>query len=75
MNPWISPDQHWAIWAILFGAAAFGLGSERTAWGARLSGAVLTLLVTFGLSNLGVIPAAAPAYEVVWSFLVPCPCF
>ncbi len=71
MNPWISPDQHWAIWAILFGAAAFGLGSERTAWGARLSGAVLTLLVTFGLSNLGVIPAAAPAYEVVWSFLVP----
>lgn len=71
METLIAPDQHWAIWAVLLAAAAFGLWADRTKWGARISGAVTTILVTFALSNLGVIPADAPAYGIVWAYLVP----
>lgn len=71
MQTLIAPDQTWALWAVVLGAAAFGLWAERTRWGARLSGAVLSILATFTLSNLGVIPVEAPVYDVVWSYLVP----
>lgn len=68
----ISPTNTWAIWAILLAAAAFGLLGERTNWGRRLSGVILTMGATFALSNLGVIPAdGVPAYDVVWGYLVP----
>lgn len=70
--PLIPAHQHWAIWAVLLGAAAFGYWAERTRAGRRLSGCVLTMGATFALSNLGVIPAAdVPAYDVVWGYLVP----
>jgi len=68
----ISPDQHWLIWAVLLAAAAFGIWSERTRWGARISGCLVTMGVTFVLSNLRILPAAgAAAYDLTWSFLVP----
>ena len=68
----ISPTDTWAIWTILLAAAAFGLLGERTTWGRRLSGVILTMGATFALSNLGVIPAdGVPAYDVVWGYLVP----
>ncbi len=70
--PLIPADQHWAIWAVLLAAAAFGYWAETRAWGRKLSGCVLTMGCTFALSNLGVIPAAdVPAYDVVWGYLVP----
>jgi uncharacterized membrane protein len=71
VNTLISPDQNWALWAILLFAGAFGLWAERTRWGSKLSGAVVAIGTTFVLSNLRIIPADAPAYGVVWSFLVP----
>lgn len=67
----IDATQTWALWAVLLLAAAVGVKLESTRWGARLSGAVITLLITFALSNLAVIPAEAPVYDRVWSFLVP----
>jgi uncharacterized membrane protein len=72
MSTLISADRTWAIWAVLLGAAAFGLWAERTRAGRKLSGAVLTMAVTFVLSNARIIPPTdVPAYDVVWSFLVP----
>lgn len=71
MSTLISPDQTWALWAVLLSAAAFGLWAERTRWGSKLSGAVIAIGTTFVLSNLRVIPAEAPAYGAVWSYLVP----
>ncbi len=71
MQPLIAPTQHWMIWAVLLAAAAFGVWSERTRWGGRISGAVVTMATTVVLSNLGVLPTSAPAYDVVWSYLVP----
>ena len=70
--PLIRADDHWAIWAVLLGAAAFGYWAEQTRAGRKLSGCVITMGCTFALSNLGVIPAAdVPAYDVVWGYLVP----
>ena len=67
----IAADQHWILWAVLISAAAFGVIAEKTKWGSKLTAVVLTILATFVLSNLSIIPIAAPAYDVVWSFLVP----
>jgi uncharacterized membrane protein len=67
----ISADQTWALWAVLLSAGAFGLWAEKTRWGSKLSGAVVAIGTTFVLSNLRVIPSAAPAYDVVWGYLVP----
>jgi len=65
-------DQNWAVWAVLLAAAAFGFRVENTKVGRKLSGAILTMAATFVLSNAGVIPAeGVPAYDVVWSYLVP----
>ena len=71
MQSLLSPDHHWALWAVLLSTAAFGLWAERTNWGARLSGAVIAIGVTFLLSNLFIIPVSAPAYDAVWKYIVP----
>ncbi|MDA3861639.1 MAG: DUF819 family protein [Melioribacteraceae bacterium] len=71
MNTFIHPEQHWVLWAILISVAAFSLWAERTKIGSRLSAVVVAILGTFVLSNLYIIPSAAPSYDVVWSYLVP----
>ena len=71
MNAVIAQDQTVVLGAILVAAAFVGLRSERYAWGAALSGAVVTMLTTVVLSNVGVLPSAAPVYDLVWTYLVP----
>ncbi len=51
--------------------AWFGLWAEKTKWGSKLSAVVISILGTFILSNLSIIPTDAPAYDIVWSYLVP----
>jgi len=67
----IAADQTWALWAILLASAALGFWAERTWIGGRLSGAVVTMLIAFVLSNAAVIPVASKVYMDVWSYLVP----
>jgi uncharacterized membrane protein len=67
----IGAEQQWALWAVLLASAAFGLWAEKTRWGAKISGAVVSILTTFVLSNCLVIPAASPVYDTVWGYLVP----
>ncbi|MBD3220499.1 DUF819 family protein [bacterium] len=72
MTSLIAADQDWLIWAFLLAAAAFGISAERTRWGARLSGCLITMAVTFVLSNLRILPATGAApYDVTWGYLVP----
>ena len=71
MEAFIPASDTWGLWTILLASAAAGLWAERTALGSRLSGAVVTILISFALSNLGVIPTQAPAYDTVWNYLVP----
>lgn len=67
----ISAEDNWTLLAVLLGSGAFGLWAERTRWGSKLSGAVIAIGTAFVLSNLRVIPAQAPIYGMVWSYLVP----
>ena len=69
--PLISPDWDFALWAVLIGVAAFGFWADSTRIGKQLSGIGIMLVIAMLLGNFGVIPHAAPAYSVVWSYLVP----
>lgn len=69
--PLIGPDQDFAIWAALLGIAAFGFWSERYPVGRKYSGVMLLITLAIVLSNLRIIPSSAPAYDVVWQYLVP----
>ena len=67
----ISPESHWLIWAVLFIIAAFSLWAEKTKLGSKLSAVVIAIALGFIASNLSIIPTNAPAYDIVWSYLVP----
>ena len=69
--PLISPDWDFALWAVLIGVAGFGFWADSTRIGKQISGVGIMLVIAMLLGNFGVIPHAAPAYGVVWSFLVP----
>ena len=69
--PIIGPDQDFAIWAVLIGLAGFGFWCERYPWGRKYSGVMLLITAAIVLANLRIIPTAAPAYDVVWDYLVP----
>ncbi len=69
--PLISPNWDFALWSVLIGVAGFGFWSDATRIGKRVSGVGIMLVVAMLLGNFGVIPHAAPAYDMVWSFLVP----
>ncbi|XP_058088368.1 uncharacterized protein LOC131235244 [Magnolia sinica] len=59
------------MWATLLSIATFGIWSETTKIGSTLSGAIVSILVGFAASNLGIIPYEAPAYSVVMEYLLP----
>ncbi|MDH3441472.1 MAG: DUF819 family protein [Gammaproteobacteria bacterium] len=69
--PLIGPDQDFALWAVLIGLAAFGFWCERFPWGRKYSGVMLLITAAIVLANLRIIPTSAPAYDVVWDYLVP----
>ena len=70
-NSLIGADNDFAIWAALIGIAAFGFGCERTSIGRKYSGVMLLISLAILLSNLRIIPTSAPAYDAVWTYLVP----
>lgn len=71
MAPLIASDSTWLLWSVLLLCIALGFWSERTWVGARFSGAVVTLLLTFALSNSGIIPPASQVYDTIWVYIVP----
>lgn len=70
-QPLIDQSNNWALFAILFAAGTFGVWAEKTKIGSKLSAVVISILVTFVLSNLSIIPTEAGAYDIVWSYVVP----
>lgn len=71
MSSLISPDNDFAVWAVLIGIAAFGFWCERFPFGRKYSGVMLLITLAIVLSNLRIIPTEAPAYDAVWTYLVP----
>ena len=60
------------LFAILVVIAAVSIRLEqRFLWAARVSACVLCLVFAMVLANLRVIPTDAPAYDFIWSYLVP----
>lgn len=72
MDSFISPDNVWALWTILIGAAALAIVLEQKyEWANRVTGSILALVFVMVLANLKVIPTDAPTYDNVWSYVVP----
>ncbi|KAF7046490.1 hypothetical protein CFC21_055516 [Triticum aestivum] len=70
--PIIAPGDQWGNWAFLLSAAAFGTwAEERTAWGAALSGALVSILAGLAASSAGLVAPGAPAQAVVMDYLLP----
>ncbi|MBT8080241.1 MAG: DUF819 family protein [Gammaproteobacteria bacterium] len=69
--PVIGPEQDFALWAILLAVTAFSFWCERFVWVRKYSSVTLVIVIAIALSNFRIIPSAAPAYDVVWDYLVP----
>ena len=60
------------LFAILVVIAAVSIRLEqRFLWAAKVSACVLCLVLAMVLANLRIIPTDAPAYDFIWSYLVP----
>ena len=67
----LSPDNHLGIFAALMGLAALAFWLQTTRLGALLTGTVLVILMAIVAANVGIIPHQAPAYDFVFTYLVP----
>lgn len=72
MNSLISPDNVWALWTVLIGAAALAIILEQKyEWANKVTGCILAMFFVLILSNLKIIPTDAPTYDQVWDYIVP----
>lgn len=69
--PLIHADWTLALWAALTFLAALGFWGDGTRLGRNVSGVAMVLAASMALSNLGVLPKSADAYNVVWLYLLP----
>ena len=67
----LSPDNHLGIFAALMGLAALAFWLQNTRLGSLLTGTVLVILMAIVAANAGLIPHQAPAYDFVFTYLVP----
>ncbi|XDZ50491.1 DUF819 domain-containing protein [Neisseriaceae bacterium CLB008] len=72
MTSWIAADNTFGLWAfIMVSATAAIVLEQRYQWAAKLSGAVIALIIALFASNFGLVPTDAPVYDVVWGYVVP----
>ena len=73
MNTLISTDNTWALLSIMCVSVAIAIWLEQKyAWAAKISGAILALILAISFTNLNIIPTNSPLYDdVVWGFAVP----
>lgn len=68
----ISSENTWILWAIIIVIAALSIYLEgKYSWAAKISGAIIGLIIAATLSNLHIIPLESPVYDTVWSYVVP----
>lgn len=71
-NPLVGADNTWMLWAICITGAALAIYLEqRYQWAAKVSGAIVALVMALLLSNFGIIPMSADVWDIVWSYVVP----
>lgn len=65
-------QEGWPLWAALSACAAGGqVLEQRTSFGSALSAPLLSLLLALALSAGGVLPVTSPAYDVIWTYIMP----
>ena len=67
----IPADQHFAVITAIALLSALAFASERTGFGEKVTGTVVVILLAIVAANLGIIPHAAPAYDFIFSYIVP----
>lgn len=67
----ISPDNDFALMAVLFLIAGGAFLAEKTRIGSHLTGAVIAILAAIAAANLRLIPHSAPAFDFVFGYFVP----
>ena len=67
----IPADNAFALLAVFFAIAVIGASLEKTRVGRRVSGVMFVIAIAIALAHFDVIPAAAPAYGLIWTYLVP----
>lgn len=71
-NPLIGADNTWVLWAVCALGAAIAIYLEQKyEWAAKMTGAIIALILAIALSNFGIIPMDAPVWDNVWSYVVP----
>jgi uncharacterized membrane protein len=72
MNSFISPHDHWTIWACLTGISAISLYLEQKyKFFQKITGAVTALAGGMILSNSGFLPTESASYDIVWDYIIP----
>ncbi|PTH29041.1 hypothetical protein BU590_07200 [Staphylococcus agnetis] len=72
MGAIISQNQTWLLLAFIIGWAAISIILEQQFKIAKIiSGAIIALLGAMLLSNFNIIPTKAPAYDIIWDYIVP----
>ena len=65
-------ENTWALFAILAAIATLAVYLEqKTKIGSKITGCVMALIGAMILSNVGIIPLDAPAYDFVWDYIIP----
>ena len=68
----ISQDNIWLLWSIIILIATFSIYLESNyKVAAKISGAIIALIIALTLSNFNIIPIESVVYDTVWSYIVP----
>ncbi len=71
-NPLIGVDNTWMLWMVVSVCAAASIVLEqRYEWAARVTGALIALILAIVLANFGIIPMSCSVWDVVSNYAVP----
>ncbi|MCM3357759.1 DUF819 family protein [Psychrobacillus sp. MER TA 171] len=71
-NTLIQADDTLTLWGIIIIVASLSIFLEqRFSWAAKITGAIIALLIAILLSNTGIIPTESAVYDSVWTIIVP----
>ena len=77
MESFISPDNNFALWAILLFSSALGIYGEKKGWFGKISGVIFTIILVAILAMLNIIPSASDrsirvsVYDFVFKYVTP----
>lgn len=71
-NPLIGSENTWVLWAVVAVGAGLAIYLEqRYEWAAKMTGAVIALIMAIVMSNLGIIPMTSSVWDVINGYVVP----